>query len=459
MLLFHVRRRTVRLLLSCLIACASHVAVADVVYPLKISTNGRFLTDQSGVPFLVNGDTAWTLVNELSRAQVSQYFQNCQANGINAVMWEMTQPYTGYSPDAPNNAEGNPPFNTPNDFSTPNAAYWDYIDFVIDEAATYGIVLFSFPSYVGQGDGWYNVMPTNDMAAYGAWIGNRYKDKPNIVWSGGGDQPVSGGLATAHNAMMNAIKAADPNHIMTAHSNRTQSALDDYNEPWLDLNSTYSQLSSTLSESETDWNRIGTAPTFFLEGDYQPDISDQQARFQAYAHIIGGGSGHFYGHHTIWDFNSGWESALNTPGRTSLLHLSNLFASRPYHDIVPDYAHTLVTAGYGDFSSSFAVMSGLGNGGDTLLAYFPGNSYTITVDMSQIGGTTSDVHWFNVRDGSASFDGNYANSGTMQFTPPGSGDWLLVVDNAARGLGAPGEGAITPTVPNPPENLAIEINP
>jgi len=462
MLRGHSRRRPIRLLLSIFITCAAHVVVADVVYPVKVSMNGRSLVDQAGVPFLVNGDTAWTLVNHLSRAQVSQYFQDCQANGINAVMWEMIQPHTypGQSPSAPNNAEGNPPFNTPNDFSTPNAVYWDYVDFIVDEAAIYGIVLFSFPSYVGQGDGWRNVMPSNDMTAYGAWIGNRYKDKPNIVWAGGGDNPVTGSLQTAHNAMMNAIKAADPNHIMTAHSNRTQSALDDYDEPWLDLNSTYSHASTALSETETDWNRIGTAPTFFLEGDYQPDIQDRHARGQAYQHIIGGGSGHFYGHHTIWVFNSGWEAALNTAGRTSLLHLSNLFASRPYQDIVPDYARTIVTAGGG--TGADAVMAGLGNGGDTLLAYIPHVSFTITVDMSQLAGATSDVHWFDVRDGTASFDGNYANSGTLQFTPPSSGDWLLVMDNAARGLGVPGQGQTPPpppATPNPPMDLAIEADP
>ena len=182
-------------------------------------------------------------------------------------MWEMTQPYTGYSASAPDNAEGNPPFNTPNDFSTQNAAYWDYIDFVFDEAAAHDIVLFSFPSYRGQADGWASVWQFNDMAAYGTWIGDRYKDKTNIVWVGGGDNPVTGSLQTAHNAMMNAIKAADPNHIMTAHSNRTRSALDDYNEPWLDLNSTYGNAALTITESETDWNRIGTAPTFYLEGE------------------------------------------------------------------------------------------------------------------------------------------------------------------------------------------------
>ncbi len=453
MLRGYSRHRATGILLSFLVVFAFERAAAEAVYPVEISSDGRNLVDQAGVPFLANGDTAWTLVNELSRTQVTQYFQDCEANGINAVMWEMIQSSTSYSSSAPNNAEGNPPFDTPNDFGTPNTEYWEYVDFVIDEAAAHGIVLFSFPAYVGQGDGWSNVMPSNDMAAYGTWIGNRYRNKPNIVWVGGGDQPVSGSVATAHNAMMNALKSADPNHIMTAHSNRFRSALDDYNEPWLDLNSTYAFLNSTISETENDWNRIGTAPTFFLEGDYQPDMSDQHARFQAYAHIIGGGSGHFYGHHTIWDFNSGWEAALDTGGRTSLVHLKSLFATRPYHDIVPDYSHSLVVSGYGDFNSSSAVMSGLGNSGDTLLAYFPNDGYTITVDMSQIGGATSDVHWFNVRDGSASFDGSYDNAGTRQFTPPGSGDWVLVVDNAALGLGVPGEETSPAPKPRPPTDL------
>ena len=37
-------------------------SASAAVFPLKIADNGRFLTDQKGEPFLVVGDTAWSLI-------------------------------------------------------------------------------------------------------------------------------------------------------------------------------------------------------------------------------------------------------------------------------------------------------------------------------------------------------------------------------------------------------------
>jgi hypothetical protein len=43
------------------------VAPADVpAFPLKVADSGRYLVDQHGVPFLVNGDTPWSLTHNLS---------------------------------------------------------------------------------------------------------------------------------------------------------------------------------------------------------------------------------------------------------------------------------------------------------------------------------------------------------------------------------------------------------
>ena len=79
--------------------------------------------------------------------------------------------------------------------------------------------------------------------------------------------------------------------------------------------------------------------------------------------------------------------------------------------------------------------------GQTILAYVPnGNATTLTVAMNKI---TSPSHmakcwWFNPLSGAATFIGSYADSGTKQFTPPDSGDWALVVDDAGARLPAPG---------------------
>jgi hypothetical protein len=50
--------------------------------------------------------------------------------------------------------------------------------------------------------------------------------------------------------------------------------------------------------------------------------------------------------------------------------------------------------------------------------------------------------WFDPRDGKATLLGELSNEGERAFTPPDPGealDWVLVLDDAARGYPAPGE--------------------
>jgi hypothetical protein len=48
------------------ILCLSSASATE--FPLKTADNGRFLVDQMGEPFLVIGDTAWSLTVQLDEA-------------------------------------------------------------------------------------------------------------------------------------------------------------------------------------------------------------------------------------------------------------------------------------------------------------------------------------------------------------------------------------------------------
>lgn len=65
------------------------------------------------------------------------------------------------------------------------------------------------------------------------------------------------------------------------------------------------------------------------------------------------------------------------------------------------------------------------------------------VHMDTITGGTVKAWWFNPRDGSAKAIGEFPNTGERAFAPPDSGemlDWVLVLDDAAKNLPAPGRG-------------------
>jgi len=50
--------------------------------PLKKSANGRYLVDQNNTPFLIIGDTAWSLNSDISEADAAVYFAKRQIAGF-----------------------------------------------------------------------------------------------------------------------------------------------------------------------------------------------------------------------------------------------------------------------------------------------------------------------------------------------------------------------------------------
>jgi hypothetical protein len=67
----------------------------------------------------------------------------------------------------------------------------------------------------------------------------------------------------------------------------------------------------------------------------------------------------------------------------------------------------------------------------------------VTVDMTKLSGKESAVWWFNPRTGESKTGGKVATAGKQQFKPPAEGDWVLVLDDAARNLPAPGAAPVT----------------
>jgi hypothetical protein len=79
---------------------------------------------------------------------------------------------------------------TPNQ---PNEKYFQHVDFIIDKAAEYGIYVAFLPTWgdkIFKG-GWGKgpeIFTVDNAKPYGKWLGNRYKDKKNIIWLLGGDR-------------------------------------------------------------------------------------------------------------------------------------------------------------------------------------------------------------------------------------------------------------------------------
>jgi hypothetical protein len=120
--------------------------------------------------------------------------------------------------------------------------------------------------------------------------------------------------------------------------------------------------------------------------------------------------------------------------------------SRPWARLVPDLAGAAVTGG-GDL-----VAAALTDDGGTLIAYgsSPG---AITVDLACLSGASAQGWWFDPATGQAQSLGTFPIPGSADFTPAGADDWVLVLDDAALGFGAPGQETTDTVPPAAPTNL------
>ena len=226
-------------------------------------------------------------------------------------------------------------------------------------------------------------------------------------------------------------------------------SLDDPNwAPIVGLNAAYTYY-PTYAEVLHAYNQSVCVPVFMVEANYEFENntgldygSPATLRLQEYWTMLSGAAGQLYGNHYTWTFQSGWQSMLNTPGVAQLQYVTALFAARPWYNLVPDQSHTIVTAGYGTFSSTDSlgannyVTAASTPDGALVMAYMPAIS-TITVNMSTLSGAAT-AQWYDPTNAAyTAIPGSpFANTGTRQFTPPGNnsggnGDWVLLLEAGA----------------------------
>jgi len=412
-------------------------------YPLKLNTDNRHLEDQLGQPFLINGDTPWSLIVGLTKTEADFYLEDRRSRGFNSVIVNLIEHAFG----GPANREGNLPFNPVNDFTQPNELYFQHADWVINKAAEKGILVILTPAYLGYNcgsEGWCSEVKATSLAnlrGYGNYLGNRYKDYDNVIWMHGGDVAAGDFGALDHvNAIADGIREIDPGKLFTAHGVRWSSAINDYNEPWLEINNTYSDCNSSALNTRRDFQHSPVIPFFYAEGRYEGESSTDGRclRSQAYWSVLGGSTGHFFGNNPIWLFATGWEAALDLPGSHSMTYFGDLFATRPWSLLVPDYDEAIVGGNRGNITTNDYVMAARASDGSVIMAYLPKSS-TVTVNMATVAGSAADAWWYDPENGNSQYIGEFTTSGLQNFTPPDNSDWVLVIDNADLGFPTPGE--------------------
>jgi len=424
-------------------------------YPLKVSTNGRYLVDQNNMPFMIVGDSPQSLIGRLSTSDAALYMANRRRYGINTLWVHLLCNDKIACHKDGTTFDGTSPFMMPGDITKPNAAYFGRVEEMLKIAAAHGITIMLD---VVETSGWLDIFKTNGAekaAAFGQYVGSRYKDVPNIIWMYGNDfqtweNPDDDGVVLA---VANGIKSVDPRHIHTTELNYpTSGSLDDTRwEPLVELDGAYTYY-PTYAQVLTEYNRRNFKPVFMEEANYEFEHnantdggSTANLRRQEYWTMLSGATGQLYGSKYTWALPTGWFSSwrshLDTPGVTQLGYMKNLFARLRWYDLVPDQIHTVVTDGYGtpaplgsgSVATDTYATAARAPDGRVVIVYVP-TIRPITVDMSKLSGPTA-ARWYDpsigeyIRVGGSPF----SNTGSRQFTPPGKnhdgdGDWVLVLE-------------------------------
>jgi len=404
---------------------------------LKVSENHRYLQHENGAPFFWLGDTGWLLPERLNRDEADFYLAECSKRGYNVVQIQTIDRVPSMNCYGQSSMPDG--FNFKNINQKGVYGYWDHMDYIIKSAEKRGI-------YIGMDCIWGGLVGSGQMSvkeaqAYGKFLGERYKNSPNIIWFIGGD--IRGDVKTeVWEALATSIKAVDQNHLMTYHPRgRTCSSTWFNNASWLDFNMfqsghrRYGQRKGdgdyTIAENteEDNWRYaekslsltplkpvIDGEPSYEdipqgLHEEFETRWNANDVRRYAYWSVFAGSFGHTYGHNSIMQFYKPgvggsffptryWYDCLKDPGYNQMKYLKNLILAFPFFDRVADQS---IIAGQNGERYDRAIAT---RGADYLLVY----NYTarpMQIDLSKISGAKKNCWWFNPQNGELQFIGEF----------------------------------------------------
>jgi len=421
-------------------------------FPLKLSLDKLYLVDQEERPFLVIGDSPWSLIVQPTPDQLDLYLDDRQAKGFTLLLVNLIE--HKFSSNPPQMCDGRSPFNTPGDFATPNDDYFVYAEEVARKAEKRGIVILLCPAYLGFGggdQGFYQEMLQNGpekIRAYGRYVGERFRDHLNLIWIMGGDfnPPLENRWVV--NELAAGIREEDSIHLMTAHCGPNGVATNIYgDQSWLQLNNVYDYRMELYVPCLAEDARLPRMPYFLLETAYEGEhkSTPDRIRRQAYWPLLCGAFGQVYGNSPIWHFGSvgvydqggDWLAALDSQGARYMACLATLFHSIPWWLLRVDHENQVVKAGGGTFGQADYVTTARTSDGTYALSYIPSTGTEpreISLDLSQFIGMVT-ARWFNPVKGSYTHipDSPFPNTGIQVFTTPGdngtgTNDWLLLLE-------------------------------
>ncbi|KAF1794819.1 putative glycohydrolase domain DUF4038 [Phytophthora cactorum] len=382
----------------------------------------------------------------LTRTTSIEFYLKTRAEqGYNIVQTVVVSELSGTTRS---NFYGDLPFNN-SDPTQPNDAYFELVDWTVDLAASYGILIALVPTWgMYVNGGWHSTTPIfNESNAYewGKYIGERYPGLPKIL---GGDS--------------NAMWSWNMSEVQAAYAEDPDQDLPSLLAPIEDTSSVWASMRRGLKEAESSQGYESVViyhPTagWIVKPEVTPEayghnmLPDEEDRMSIdavqsghatpdptskftptirtglYHGVYGGATGFTYGANSVWQ--------MYEP-RSALLRDSDYYAPQINQNASGSWREDIFFEGA--TQTQYALHSVLASQSrDHYYVYTGhGDSFALQLDNGS-GARSGSARWFSPRDGQYYADATVSvpesgNATRINFTPPSGGsiddDWLLVLE-------------------------------
>ncbi|MEM7655048.1 MAG: DUF4038 domain-containing protein [Bacteroidota bacterium] len=414
---------------------------------LAIAENQRFLVREDGKPFVWIGETNW-LFAKLPPKTIDRLLDVRSQQGFTVMFVSCREDrYDGGGPGK---------------ITQPNEIWWAYLDEYLEKCEQRNL-------YVGITLGWWGIARNHtaeELYQYGKWVGNRYKDRNNLIWltlgEAGSHERKKGPLPAGHvEALVKGIREGDTgNKLLTIHADFRRStsitdhaALCDFNNWQTSQWCCRSDLPRKDDRTWTVWEAIQydyqqryegkPKPTLDSEAWYEQNkdfcgVTSFYIRRRAYFTLFAGAFGHTYGAGGIWDGLTEAEAcsgdalaAIQYPGARDMGYVSRFLhrLGADWLQLRPD--QSFVASGNSEAYDTH-LQSTIAENQSFALVY-SASDHPYTIDVSRLAGKRLVVSWYNPRTDEylPAVRLRLADGPQQEVDPPGENgpgnDWVLMV--------------------------------
>ncbi|MCD6352283.1 MAG: DUF4038 domain-containing protein [Armatimonadetes bacterium] len=414
---------------------------------LRLSGNHRYLVDSTGKPFFWMGDTAWNGVMRATEEDWAEYLRARRDQGFTVIQFVCTH-WRGLTHDP----KGEQAYTGTNPLRI-NPAFFQRLDRKVAMINEYGLVGAGVLLWAVMPNDPGNELSEKDAIALARYIVARWEAHA-MVWFLGGDSNYTGDRAERWRHIGRGVFEGLQDQVVTLHPCGRSWPLGDFkDERWYDFvgyQSSHGAGEDTLKwlaegPPAQDWRKDPPRPFINLEPNYEAHpayghkhtFNDFDVRRALYWSLLNAPTaGVSYGHNYIWTWNykpavpeghpdigvvPTWREGLHAPAAEQVRYLRKFFDGIEWWRLVP--APDLLAAQPGEQDVRHFVMASASKERDLVVVYTPGGPVKLKADALK---RPAQAQWYDPRTGKTAPAADLAE-GTVELTPPGEGDWLLLI--------------------------------